>query len=232
MIFCNFAQKFDESSSPGKNMKELIVNKVNTSGDAPWDEVLKSLENASWNLIDTVNWTEYDYCPQVYFRMVYCNSAFLLQYRVREQSVRALASVDNGEVWKDSCVEFFVMPDDDIYYNFEFNCAGTCLLAVGASRNNREAAQDAIIQTIRRQPSLGRHSFGERKGETEWDITLVIPCACLFKHPGYSPDGKTVRANFYKCGDGLTVPHYLSWNPIRTEKPDFHRPESFGTVKF
>ena len=35
-----------------------------------------------------------------------------------------------------------------------------------------------------------------------------------------------------KCGDDLTVPHFLSWNPIKTEKPDFHRPEFFGTVKF
>ena len=213
-------------------MKELIVNKVKTSGDAPWDEVLKSLDNAPWNLIDTVNWTEYGYCPQVRFRMVYGDSAFLLQYSVKEQSVRALAAVDNEEVWKDSCVEFFVMPDEKIYYNFEFNCSGTCLLAAGTSRNERETAQNTIISTIRRHPSLGKHPFGERTSETEWDMTLVIPYVCLFKHPDYSPAGKTVRANFYKCGDELTVPHYLSWNPIKTKFPDFHRSEFFGTIKF
>jgi len=215
-------------------MKELIVNKVFISVDAPWDEVLKSLENARWNMIDTVNWPKYDYCPQVRFRMAYGESAFLLQYAVKEQAVRAVAAADNGQVWKDSCVEFFVMPDDDdgIYYNFEFNCAGTCLLAAGASRNEREAAPLAVISPIRRRPSLGRHPFGERKGETEWDLALVIPYSCLFKHPDFSPAGKTVRANFYKCGDDLTVPHFLSWNPIKTDKPDFHRPDFFGTVKF
>ena len=214
-------------------MKELVVKKVNTAVDASWAEVLNSLEAAPWNMIDTVNWPEYGYRPQTQFRMAYCDSAFLLQYRVKEQSVRAVAAGDNGEVWKDSCVEFFVTPSDDgIYYNFEFNCAGVCLLAAGASRNGREAAQTALIATIRRQPSLGRHPFGERKSETEWDMALVIPYACLFKHPSYSPAGKTVRANFYKCGDDLTAPHFLSWNPIKTEKPDFHRPEFFGTVKF
>ena len=214
-------------------MKELVVKKVNTSVDASWAEVLNSLEAAPWNIIDTVNWQEYSYRPQVQFRMQYCDSAFLLQYRVREQSVRAVAAGDNGEVWKDSCVEFFVTPSDDgIYYNFEFNCAGTCLLAAGASREGREAAKPALIATIRRQPSLGRHPFGERKNETEWNMALVIPYTCLFRHPDYSPAGKTVRANFYKCGDDLTVPHFLSWNPIKTEKPDFHRPEFFGTVKF
>ena len=214
-------------------MKELIVKKVSTASDAPWEEVLKSLETASWNVIDTINWQEYGYRPLVQFRMAYADSAFLLQYRVKEQAVLAVATNDNGEVWKDSCVEFFMTPaNDGIYYNFETNCAGTCLLAAGTSRNGREAAERAIVSTIRRQPSLGRHPFGERKGEIEWDLALVIPYACLFKHPGYSPAGKTIRANFYKCGDNLTVPHFLSWNPIKTERPDFHRPEFFGTVKF
>lgn len=214
-------------------MKKLIVKQVNISHDGSWSEILKSLEAASWNAIDTMNWPKYSYRPQVQFRMAYCDSAFLLQYRVKEQAVRAVATADNGEVWKDSCVEFFITPaDDGIYYNFEFNCAGTCLLSAGASRNGRESAQSALIASIRRQPSLGRHPFGERKGETEWDMALVIPYACLFKHPDYSPSGKIAHANFYKCGDGLTVPHFLSWHPIKTEQPDFHRPEFFGTVKF
>ena len=224
-------------------MKELIVKKVNITEKAPWDEVLKSLENAEKTVIDTINWSEFDYCPQVHFRMAYTDSSFLLHYKVREQSVRALAGVDNGEVWKDACVEFFVTPaNDGIYYNFEFNCIGTCLLAAGPTRHGREAASAEVISQIRRQPSLGKHPFAERMGDTEWDITLVIPYTCLFKHPGFSinpsptlPFGEgvgSVRANFYKCGDGLTVPHFVSWNPIDTENPDFHRPDFFGTVKF
>ena len=103
-------------------MKELIVKKTNTTDTASWDEVLKSLETAEWNTIDTVNWPEYGYCPQVQFRMLHGDSAFLLQYKVKEQAVRAVAAGDNDNVWKDSCVEFFVSPaDDGIYYNFEFN---------------------------------------------------------------------------------------------------------------
>ena len=214
-------------------MKELIVNKINTSINALWNDILQLMESAAWNVIDTVNWSEYDYCPKVEFRLAYCDTAFLLQYKVKEQSVRALAATDNGEVWKDSCVEFFLTPaNDGVYYNFEFNCIGTCLLAAGASRNGREAAPTNIVSSIRRQTSLGRHPFAERKAETEWDLSVIIPYTCLFKHPDFSPAGKTIRANFYKCGDNLTVPHFLSWNPIKTENPDFHRPEFFGTLNF
>jgi len=44
--------------------------------------------------------------------------------------------------------------------------------------------------------------------------------------------GKIFRANFYKCGDKLTVPHYVTWNPVGTENPDYHQPEHFGLLKF
>ena len=53
-----------------------------------------------------------------------------------------------------------------------------------------------------------------------------------FKHQITNLDGKTVRANFYKCGDKLQTPHFLSWNPIGLEKPNFHCPEFFGTLSF
>jgi len=214
-------------------MKELTVNKVSISESASWDDIFKSLESAAWNVIDTINWAEFAYCPEVHFRMQHSDTAFLLQYKVKEQAVRAIAAVDNGQVWRDSCVEFFVIPaDDGIYYNFEFNCIGTALLSAGESRRGRESAPSSILSTIRRFPSLGRHPFAERIEETAWDLTVVIPYTLFFKHPDYSPAGKTVRANFYKCGDDLTVPHFLSWNPIDTETPDFHRPEFFGTVRF
>ena len=215
-------------------MNELIVKKVNITTQSSWNEIQKSLESVSWNQINIINWAdEFDYCPDVQFRMAYCESAFLLQYQVEEQSVRAIANSDNGEVWKDSCVEFFISPDNGkTYYNFEFSCAGICLLATGASRNNRKRAPLETIAQIKRLPSLGNQPFEERKGEIKWDIVLMIPFACLFEHPNYSPEGKTVSANFYKCGDELAKPHFLSWNPIETENPDFHRPEFFGMVKF
>ena len=43
---------------------------------------------------------------------------------------------------------------------------------------------------------------------------------------------ESLRANFYKCGDGTSVPHFLSWSHIETETPDFHCPEFFGNMHF
>ena len=38
--------------------------------------------------------------------------------------------------------------------------------------------------------------------------------------------------NFFKCGDLTEQAHYLSWNPVTSEQPDFHRPQDFGLLRF
>ena len=62
-----------------------------------------------WQPIGVVNWREFPYCPRVWFRIAYTGSAILLHYKVTEESVAAVADRDNGNVWEDSCVEFFSM---------------------------------------------------------------------------------------------------------------------------
>lgn len=190
-------------------------------------------EHIPFQTIETVNWNEYSYRPQAAFRIAYTDDAILLHYKVTEGSVRAKYGSDNGSVWTDSCVEFFSIPaGDGIYYNLECNCIGTVLLAVGPERSNRKHASLEIMDKIQRWASLGRTSFEERVGECEWEVALVVPYAVFFKHQIETLQGKTVKANFYKCGDELQTPHFLSWNPIKIENPDFHRPDFFGSLDF
>ncbi len=61
-------------------------------------------------------------------------------------------------------------------------------------------------------------------------MTLVIPPEALFRHKITDWSGVEARINLYKCGDNLSHPHFLSWRPIQTDKPDFHRPEYFERV--
>lgn len=184
--------------------------------------------------IDNVNWPDaYPYKPRVEFAAAHTGDALLLHYRVEEQSVRAIARQDHEHIWEDSCVEFFCMPaGDGIYYNVECNCTGKLLVAVGKDRNERLAAPAEIMQSIDRWASLGTTPFDTRLEPTKWELALRLPIAAFFKHKFDSFDGLTASGNFYKCGDCLPVPHFISWNPITTENPDFHRPEFFGQIKF
>lgn len=190
-------------------------------------------EKIDFQSIQCVNWAEYSYKPKVGFRIAHTQNSILLHFKVKEASVRARYSEDNGSVWTDSCVEFFSIPaGDGIYYNIECNCIGTILIGAGAERHDREHAPKEVTACVKRWSTLGNKPFEEQIGDTNWEVALIIPYTVFFKHQITSLDGKVVRANFYKCGDELQTPHFLSWNPIGIEKPDFHRPDFFGTLVF
>jgi hypothetical protein len=183
--------------------------------------------------IDVVNWNEFSYKPEVRFNIAFRSNEIFLKFYVREEFVKAEMTLPSQAVWEDSCVEFFVSPaNDGIYYNFEINPIGTCLLAAGKCRSDRIRADVSVIDKIRRKVSSGLVPFQERPGNNTWTITIAIPVEVFFLHAIKSIKGKVFRANFYKCGDRLTKQHYLTWNPVGTERPDFHQPEFFGILKF
>lgn len=215
-------------------MKELNVKRVSMEGvPAAAVPALLDEEKVTFQPIDTINWESYPYRPRVLFRIAHSGDAIILHFKVSEASVRAVAAQDGGPVWEDSCVEFFSSPaEDGIYYNLECNCTGTLLLAARYSRTDKTDAPKQILDGIQRWASLGREPFEERAGECNWEVALVIPRSTFFRHNPETLSGLDMRANFYKCGDKLQKPHYLSWNAIVADKPDFHRPEYFGMLHF
>ncbi|MDE6084984.1 MAG: hypothetical protein K2G40_01090 [Muribaculaceae bacterium] len=197
------------------------------------DVVTEVMDNAGVpsHIIDTVNWKEYPYVPDVKFRIAHTGDAILLNYRVNEEAVRAVAEDDNGRVWEDSCVEFFVTFDGKQYHNIECNCVGTILSAVGPERENRKLLAAEQLDKIKRKSTLDKDSIPVN-GPVEWEVSLIIPVEIFAASGGDSFDGIEARGNFYKCGDLLPTPHFLSWNPIEIPAPNFHRPDYFGKIIF
>ena len=215
-------------------MKTLQVSKLTAVGvSAAQVPALLDDHHIPFQPIDQVNWTAYPYAPQVEFRIAHTGDYLLLHFRVTEASVRAVAAEDNGRVWEDSCVEFFIQTDEQqpLYYNIECNCAGTLLIGHGV-RGNRTHAEKAVMDSVQRWSSLGRTPFEERVGACSWELVEVIPVSALFGDTVDRLDGKVWRANFYKCGDLLQTPHFLSWNPIDLPEPCFHCPDFFGQITF
>jgi hypothetical protein len=178
------------------------------------------------------SWPQYNDRPEVYFSIVHSNEDICIKYFVREQSLRAFNRHANEPVYEDSCVECFIAWDDKGYYNFEFNCLGTCLAAFGPSRENRTPLDASVIANIQRMSAINTLFKGNPDELISWYLTVKIPLGVFVEHNLQSLSGKEARANFYKCGDGLPQPHYLSWQKINTPSPDFHRPEFFGDIRF
>lgn len=183
--------------------------------------------------LETINWEAFPYQPNVSVQIAFNDDELFLQYKVDEQSVKAEITESNGRVWTDSCVEFFLSPEgNEWYYNLEMNCIGTALLGFRKKGGEATHASEEQIATIRRISTLGEFPFPELKGQTDWQITVAIPWEVFFKHQLKPVSGKKMRGNFYKCGDDLSVPHFVSWTKIKTEKPAFHVPEFFGGLEF
>jgi hypothetical protein len=215
-------------------MKKLIVSKIQYENSLNIEIAEKMLEQeAELQLIETINWIDYPYKPDVKFRIAYCQNQILLKYYVTEESIRAKASEVNDDVYKDSCVEFFISTkSNSSYYNFEFSCIGIPNASYGIDRHNRELIDSEILKLIQVRSSLGNQPFEEKTGGHSWELMLVIPADCLVEDKDINLEGLIAKANFYKCGDETVIPHFVSWNPISTEQPDFHKPACFGEISF
>lgn len=223
------------SYGQAQEAKKLVVKKI-TSTVSPSGEAVSALldkHGIAFQPLAEVNWEDYPYRPEVSFRIAHTGKEILLHYKVKEASVRAVAVHDNGKVWEDSCVEFFVSPEgNNAYYNFECNAIGKLLIQGGRWNERRPLAAPEVTARVKRWSSLGNEPFEEKAGPCSWELTMVIPVEAFFQHAIDSLDGKTMKGNFYKCGDKLQTPHFLSWNPIRLERPQFHCPAFFGTLTF
>ena len=186
--------------------------------------------------IDTRPWSEYPDRPEVSLRIASSNEYLFVKFYVKEREILGRYEKDNEPMYLDSCVEVFISPEEtDHYYNFEFNCLGNCLAQVGQGRQNRRVLEPALLKKIVRVSSLGQrtcciHNEGPLAEAEPWNLFVAIPLSCFVEDGIESFKGQKFRGNFYKCGDDLSVPHYLSWNRIETESPDFHRPEYFGEI--
>ena len=141
----------------------------------------------------------------------------------REQAIRNQERGPLGHPWEDSCLEFFFSPmaGDGRYVNIEFN-PNACLcvgLGDGRFRTRLLPEQDWFA------PSPFTTSDG-------WGIEYrVLWTFIRTLFPGFEPKpGAVMRANCYKCGDKTKRPHFLAWNPVTSETPNFHRPCDFGEM--
>ena len=202
-----------------------------------------------WATADTLEialyrWEDSGHHPPTRARALYDDEHLAVIFRVEDRFVRAVAEKFGDPVSADSCVEFFVAPNadpqHDAYFNFEVNCGGTMLLHACASTADREAGNKTVSVSdedgaaIRIAHSLPKIVEPEITEPTSWAVEYHIPWGLFDRHFGSVPPaaGTTWRANFYKCGDLTSHPHWGSWAPVSTPSPNFHRPDSFQPVHF
>jgi hypothetical protein len=215
-------------------MKQLEVPFWAGTGQQQDLEVISGrLDQGPFHPIDIQPWPAFKSPAQARFALAHSGDALFIKFVVTEKDVRASYRQSNEPVYRDSCVEFFLAPGEGpTYYNLEFNCIGTCLMAYGTQDlGGRQFLSAAVIDKIRRRTWLHAGGSGAAAAIT-WELTAAIPLEVFCYHPLATLQGLQGSANFYKCGDELPEPHFLTWNEIRAAAPNFHLPEYFGQIVF
>ena len=173
--------------------------------------------------------------------MTHHDEGLFLFYRVRDKYVRCVHAEYQSSVCRDSCVEFFVEPKPDRgYFNFEINCGGAMLLyyiqdatIVGDDFKQREEVPWELGKLVQIHHSMPSTVEPEIEDDTDWVVEYFVPFALFesFVGPLAPVAGQTWRANFYKCADECSHPHWASWAPLHGEV-SFHVPQHFAPIRF
>ncbi|OGR15547.1 MAG: diguanylate cyclase [Desulfobacula sp. GWF2_41_7] len=204
--------------------------------DAGWDV-------PPWNEIPALSLDGYmgsrpDHFPRTEVKLIFDDEFLFVMFRVNDRYVRATAEDHQDNVFEDSCVEFFFTPRTDVskgYFNLEMNCGGTMLFHFQTERGkNRVVIPREECEKITCVHSLPRLVDPKIQEPVIWTVAYRLPIALLKEYTKMIPPAAGVqwRANFYKCGDKTSHPHWLTWSPVIAPKPDFHRPEFFGILEF
>lgn len=176
--------------------------------------------------------------PDTQVKLKYDSNNIYVIFRVKDHYIRAVAKETNGRVYEDSCVELFFTPGPDVnrgYFNLETNCNGVFLLQYHLNNGKKQGFVDLKdAGKIEMAHSLDKNVENEITEPLIWTIEYKIPFSILSKYMDVDKPGSGVRwrANFYKCGDKTSHPHWLTWAPVVFPKPNFHLPEFFGWLEF
>lgn len=176
-----------------------------------------------------------DHRPKVTLRVLHDESSIYGFFNVEDRYVRAVAKTYQDSVCQDSCVEFFFKPSvGPGYFNLEMSAGSTYLFYYVADCTRTEHGFKKCIHVPEEQgklitvkTTLPHIIEPEIEESVNWQAMFTIPVEALEPFCGKigSLNGQEWTANFYKCADKTSHPHWLSWAPL--EITNFHQPDHF-----
>ncbi|NLG52769.1 MAG: hypothetical protein GX541_02175 [Clostridiales bacterium] len=178
------------------------------------------------------------YRPESYGVLGYNDEYLFLYMRSYEDAKNRRAEVyrDNGEIYQDSCLEFFFNPcpeSRDVFINLEINPRRFLYLAFGEPdiRKRHLFTTDEYnhfyLTVLDRETALA--------GDY-WDVSACIPFSFIKRvMPEFEKSEKMrFTGNFFKCGNKTPMPHYGCWSEIipDSDVPNFYKTRYFGEILF
>jgi hypothetical protein len=190
-------------------------------------QVVASEVSCGIPLLLTPSWEEVEGI-QASLRLNHDQKLLHVHFSVLEKQLRRMCANHNDKVYTDSCVEVFLQKKGETeYVNFEFSASGKALVGRGGGRQGRTLFPVSTIDQIPITVTVLENTLEK----SFWKLDASIDLSLFgLASEGENLKGLELYGNFYKCGDELKEPHYLSYGPIGTLKPDFHTPTYFVPI--
>ncbi|MGB2869487.1 MAG: carbohydrate-binding family 9-like protein [Bacteroidota bacterium] len=210
-----------------------VMKKFEDFGDFTKPEIWSDIPPL---FIEIYKWVQNDYAPKVAVRIFHTRKFIYVYYHVPEKRVTIRHTTFGSDVFKDSCVEFFINPFPEAsaeYVNLELNALGVMLIGIGKDGDDskRHYFKKADVEGFETVSSIKKPVVGDH-GAAFWTLHVKIPKQFFEKRYGKEFTDKETIANFNKCGDETEYEHYGSWNEILNPVPNFHLPKYFGSLVF
>lgn len=230
--------KTKQTASGGDMYKKYKLARASESPklEGDWDGQI-------WDNVEAIDIKHYmgdepEHKPRTQARLLYDDDFIYVIFRVEDKYVRAVARNYHDSVYQDSCVEFFFSPGEDTsigYFNIETNCGGTMLFHYQSVPGAKVPVSESDCDKVNIFHSEPKIVEPEKKQPTVWLVEYRVPIDVLEKYCSSVTrprPGICWRANFYKCADKTSHPHWLTWSVIDNPQPNFHLPQFFGTLEF
>ncbi len=171
------------------------------------------------------------YRPKTYANIGIVDSSLVAVLKCYEGNPKTEYTHRDDPIYNDSCLELFVAPlsSEDEYINVECNSKGAFLCEFGSGKYNRRLMADITDVS----PLVESFCGCDAKG-SYWGVKIKLTkhfISSVYNINENEIDFDVVKLNFYKCGDGCDVQHYLAFSPVTTLPPGFHNPDCFAIFK-
>lgn len=165
-------------------------------------------------------------------RMLWDDAYLYVAFEAMDAHISAYLTGRDSPVSRDDAVEVFFACDPadvSIYFNFEFNAIGTILDRSPDDNRSGKWNSEGVLVGIKIDGTLNDSTDTDHR----WTTEIAIPFADLVPWAPRLPpgDGDHWRLNLYRIG-GEVNPQYSLWSNTRTQKPQYHKPDRFGLVRF
>ncbi|MDE5607362.1 MAG: hypothetical protein K2I64_00300 [Muribaculaceae bacterium] len=204
-------------------------------GTRPTEDIVRTLRSRGVRAdIGCVNWADsYPHAPESYAMLAYDGRSIFVLFAIRPTELRAVATEDLQPVASDTCFEIFLKKAGDTHYcNFEFNYRGITNVSRRPGRAGAvKFTPDKLARILRYPLAAAPLPHESRPADPADEVALltVIPLS-LIAVDSSDRFPLLLEGNIYSCSDGSNAPYFLSWAPVSTPAPDFHRPDFFAPI--